>query len=291
MFKKHYDLRAGLQSYLYSAFETQSRTGLPLARPLVLDSPDDRATWTIDDQYMIGDALMFPPAGMHSPTDTNRKVYFPRTAKSWHAWFHNATSYMPGESVQIDTPIMTAPLFVKGGVPVLYKQQPAEEDGILELHVWMPREPATDCAAVNEEHEQLAWSGVYDDDGETTRYKTHGEHWRGRAGFGASRCVRSSQTVGRDANGGAGRLTLHFETISSKHPSGAAVPHERVQWVVRELSDTVAGIDCVVPGSDAEAGEGEVQAAWSHAVEYQELRVTAPLGHHCTVRLLAAEQN
>jgi hypothetical protein len=44
MFKKHYDLRAGLKGYLYSAFEKQSRTGLPLARPLVTSplttSPD-----------------------------------------------------------------------------------------------------------------------------------------------------------------------------------------------------------------------------------------------------------
>ena len=35
MFKKHYDLRAGLANYLYSAFEAQSRTGIPLARALV----------------------------------------------------------------------------------------------------------------------------------------------------------------------------------------------------------------------------------------------------------------
>jgi hypothetical protein len=41
MFKKHHDLRTGLASYLYAGFEAQGRTGLPLARPLLLDSPDD----------------------------------------------------------------------------------------------------------------------------------------------------------------------------------------------------------------------------------------------------------
>ena len=123
MFKKHYSLRAGLKAYLYSAFEKQSRTGLPLARPLVLDSPNDQATWTIDDQYMIGDSLMFPPAGMAGPTSTKRTVYFPHTAQSWHSWFQNATAYKPGQMVEIDTPIMTAPLFVKGGVPIVYKQR------------------------------------------------------------------------------------------------------------------------------------------------------------------------
>jgi hypothetical protein len=63
MFKKHYDLRTGLADYLYSAFEAQSRTGLPLARALVVDSPQDVVTWRIDDQYLLGDALMYPPPG------------------------------------------------------------------------------------------------------------------------------------------------------------------------------------------------------------------------------------
>merc|ERR1719446_1137768 len=87
MFKKHYYLRNGLSNYLYSAFEVQSRTGIPLARPLVVDSPEDHETWRIDDQYLIGDALMFPPAGMDNPISTTRRVYFPRTAISWHSWF------------------------------------------------------------------------------------------------------------------------------------------------------------------------------------------------------------
>ena len=66
MFRTHYELRAGLQQYLYSGYESQSRTGVPLARPLVVDSPEDAQTWRIDDQYFLGDALMVAPA---IPTD------------------------------------------------------------------------------------------------------------------------------------------------------------------------------------------------------------------------------
>ena len=286
MFKQHYDLRAGLESYLYSAFETQSRTGLPLARPLVLGSPDDQNTWTIDDQYLIGDALMFPPAGMDDPTSTNRTVYFPRTAKSWHSWFHNSTSYKPGQSVEVETPIMTAPLFVKGGVPVVYKQQHEPEgDGTLELHVWMPHAVATDCAgdAPAAEDQPLEYSGIYDDDGETTRYKTHGEHWRARAGFGATRCSEASTAL--SDGGGGGQLSLHFEVSHASF----AVTHERVQWIVRELSDAVASVDCSLAAAAGDGGDenaaGEEAVAWSHSMEHQELRVSAPLGHRCTVHL------
>lgn len=105
-FKTHYDLRKGLATYLYSAFEAQSRTGLslspararaarslslththslthpntciagmPVTRALVMDSPDDTDTWHVDDQFMIGSDLMFAPGGMEQSTATSRSVY------------------------------------------------------------------------------------------------------------------------------------------------------------------------------------------------------------------------
>ena len=294
MFKKHYSLRAGLKEYLYSAFEKQSRTGLPLARPLVLDSPDDQNTWSIDDQFMIGDSLMFPPAGMAGPTSTTRTVYFPYTAQSWHSWFHNATSYKPGELVEIDTPIMTAPLFVKGGTPIVYKQQheevrglefpraflsvrpelefnAQEGDGTLELHVWMPH--TTDCSNDSGDS-HVQWSEIYDDDGETTRYKTHGEHWRARAGFGTVRCSKSTRSSGKTG----GSISLHFETSHS----GFAVSHKRVEWVIRELSDTVRRVVCSNRERTQEFSDSDT--VWSHS-EHQELRVVASLGHNCTIEL------
>ena len=49
-------------------------------------------TWAIDDQYMLGDALMMAPAGMDRTNGASRDVYFPDTAPSWHPWFDNSTS-------------------------------------------------------------------------------------------------------------------------------------------------------------------------------------------------------
>ena len=163
---------------------------------------------------------------------------------------------------------MTAPLFVKGGVPVPFKQRHEEEDGTLELHVSMPHTPvATDCEALGAADDEVSWSGIYDDDGVTTRYKTHGEHWRARAGFGAKPC----------AAGAGGRLSLHFEVSHSSY----AVAHERVHWVVRNLPDAVADVSCAWNGS---GGNGETSdVAWSHSAGDRELRVTAPLGHSCVV--------
>ena len=134
------------------------------------------------------------------------------------------------------------------------------------------------CAADALEGE-IAWSDIYDDDGETTRYKTHGEHWRAHAGFSAVRCDANAKT---DT---AGRLSLHFQVSHSSY----AVAHERVQWTVRELADVIADVNCALEGSSQVSNYHEDKVvAWSHSAENQELIVTAPLWHTCIVRLSAA---
>ena len=257
MFRTHYDLRTGLAPYLYSAYESQSRTGIPLARPLVLDSPDDHDTWSIDDQYLLGGALMFPPAGMSGPTSTSRSVYFPRTAPSWHLWFDNSSSFEPGTWATVQTPIMRAPLFVKGGVPVAFRSTAAKENNALGLIVWMPT-LATACKGLDAD---LSWADLYDDDGETTRYKVHGEHWRARAGFVS--CL-------------AGKLELRFDISHSSF----VVAHKQVHWTVRQVPSVPTRITC-------SSGGAVIEATWSHSLEHKQLRVLAPLGHSCSVHFLA----
>jgi hypothetical protein len=144
---------------------------------------------------------------------------------------------------------------------------------MLELHVWMPHTTFVECSSDNG-NSHLQWSEIYDDDGETTRYKTHGEHWRARAGFGTVRC---SKSIGSSGESG-GRIWLHFETSHSSF----AVSHKRVQWVVRELSDTVLRVVCLNGEGAQEVSERETM--WSQT-KHQELRVVAPLGHKCTVEL------
>jgi alpha-glucosidase (family GH31 glycosyl hydrolase) len=153
-FKAQYDLRKGLATYIYSAFEAQGQTSLSLARALVMDLPDDIATWYVDDQFLIGQDLMFAPAGMDKPksTSTVHSVYFPKTATSWHNWFENSTSYKPGLMHAVPTPILQAPLFVKGG-SVLPFQHPDAEEHTLELVAFAP-------AACGDG--VMCWSSAYD---------------------------------------------------------------------------------------------------------------------------------
>jgi len=47
------ELRMRLIPYLHPAFVAYHREGLPPFRALVMDYPDDPATWTVDNQYMM----------------------------------------------------------------------------------------------------------------------------------------------------------------------------------------------------------------------------------------------
>ena len=310
MFRTHWELRDGLAQYLYSAFESQSRTGVPVARALVVDSPADTETWAIDDQFLLGDALMFAPAAVDgNPESTSRLVYFPATAPSWHPWFDantsasaiaiasasasassgNATTYAPGTWATVPTPIMTAPLFVKGGVPVPFRRRggdggdrAATDDytTTLELLVWSPppaslsRAPACATAAT-------AWSEIYDDDGESFRHASHGEYWRARAGFAHCRSSSSSNST---------QLLLRLQ-VSHAHERFAAA-HANVRWVVRGVASAPARVACnAAAATGSNVGAVALAPRWTHAPGTQELHVSVAGGSSspsCSVHIAAS---
>jgi len=55
-------LRNQLAPYICAAAASSAHDGLPLARPLVVDYPDDRNTWWLDRQYLLGPHLLIAAA-------------------------------------------------------------------------------------------------------------------------------------------------------------------------------------------------------------------------------------
>jgi alpha-glucosidase len=99
-------LRQRLIPYLYTLFEECHRTGAPIFRPLLFEFPDDPTTYAIDDQFLLGGAMLVAP--ITRPGREYRHVYLP--AGSWSHWY-------TGD--QIDGPahiIAHAPL----GQPAIY---------------------------------------------------------------------------------------------------------------------------------------------------------------------------
>jgi len=107
--RKYIKLRYQLLPYIYTCIEEAHRTGLPLFRPLVLNFQSDPAVANLDDQFMVGDALMAAP--ILRPSERGREVYLP--AGVWYD-FWTGTRVDAGFR-RFDAPLDHLPLFVSGG--------------------------------------------------------------------------------------------------------------------------------------------------------------------------------
>jgi alpha-glucosidase len=106
-------LRQRLIPYLYTLFEGCHRTGAPILRPLLFEYPEDETTYTADDEFLLGDALLVAP--ITRPGIEHRHVYLPRGC-----WFH----YWTGERfdgpahVLAHAPLGKPPLYVRANTAV-----------------------------------------------------------------------------------------------------------------------------------------------------------------------------
>jgi len=99
-------LRQRLIPYLYTLFAECHESGAPILRPLLFVSPEDETTYTADDEFLLGDAVLVAP--VTRPGIEHRHVYLPQGT-----WFH----YWTGERFDGPAHILAhAPL----GEPPLY---------------------------------------------------------------------------------------------------------------------------------------------------------------------------
>lgn len=108
IYRQYVELRYHLLDYLYDLFENESRTGMPLMRPLMLAYPQDEAVLNLNDEYMVGASLLVAP--VVTPGTRERMVYLP--AGDWVDYW-TGVPYAGQQSIIADAPIDRLPLFVK----------------------------------------------------------------------------------------------------------------------------------------------------------------------------------
>ena len=129
------ELRNRLVPYLYSAYYRYEKEGVPVFRPLVMDYPEDKNVWTLDDCYMMGDALLVAPviAPKEGEKDPGgRTVYLP--AGVWYDFWTNE-KYEGGQEYQIITDRI--PVFAKEGqlLPMAAETQAPGKDSVFTLEI------------------------------------------------------------------------------------------------------------------------------------------------------------
>ena len=112
VFRQYAGLRHRLVPYLYSSAAASARSGLPLMRPLVLAYPEDRNTWSLDRQYLLGEHLLVAPVW---EGETDHEVYLPPGL--WLDYWTDVPRRGPGW-VRYHAPLDRLPLLVRAGAIV-----------------------------------------------------------------------------------------------------------------------------------------------------------------------------
>ncbi|MBE5928776.1 MAG: glycoside hydrolase family 31 protein [Lachnospiraceae bacterium] len=70
------NLRERLKPYVCKYMDIASETGVGIMRPMFLEYPDDKQCYTLEDQYMFGEDILFAP--IVNQGQTEREVYLPK---------------------------------------------------------------------------------------------------------------------------------------------------------------------------------------------------------------------
>uniref|UniRef100_A0A671XDE0 Glucosidase alpha, neutral C n=1 Tax=Sparus aurata TaxID=8175 RepID=A0A671XDE0_SPAAU len=101
-----------LLPFWYTLFHQAHTSGLPPLRPLWVEFPRDESTFSVDNQYMIGGALLACP--VIKPGVEEIKVLLPGSDEVWYD-VHSAESYKGGRTLSLPVTLDTVPVFQRGG--------------------------------------------------------------------------------------------------------------------------------------------------------------------------------
>ena len=149
--EKFINLRYRLLPYIYSTSWEVTSQASTFMRALIMDFPNDRKVYNINDEYLFGKSLLVCPVTDSMYTSQNGtttkthfdkiktwKVYLP-AGKDWYD-FWTGKKLNGGQNIQRETPIDIMPLYVKAGsiLPMGSLRQYAEEkdDSELELRIY-----------------------------------------------------------------------------------------------------------------------------------------------------------
>jgi alpha-glucosidase len=120
------ELREGLLPLLYTLAWRASRSGHPLVRPLFWPSGADPGLLSVDDAFLVGDALLVAPVLEQGAR--RRSVRLP--AGRWYGYWDDEP--FSGEA-EVDAPLGRLPLFVRAGAVL-----PRANGKNIELHLYAP---------------------------------------------------------------------------------------------------------------------------------------------------------
>ena len=153
--EKYLKLRYQLMPYIYSLGYNTYQTGAPYMRALFMDFPNDPKVTDMRDEYMFGPAFLVAPVTEQG--QTSRAVYLPAGA-AWYNYWTNERLH-GGQTIQVNAPIDTLPLFVRAG-SIVPLGEPVENTSEVQKIAKVRVYPGADAKFT-----------LYQDDGNTYAYE------------------------------------------------------------------------------------------------------------------------
>ncbi|CAO3564059.1 unnamed protein product [Mortierella alpina] len=151
--------RYALLPFWYTLFQESSVDGMPIIRPMFTEFPEDEAVFGMDDQYMVGDALLVKP--VTKPGVTRSNVYFAGNEK-WFDIKDYSVEQGPGIR-EVDAPANKIPVYQRAGTIIPRRERPRRSSKAME------NDPFTLVIALDSKGE--ATGRIYLDDGESFNYE------------------------------------------------------------------------------------------------------------------------
>jgi alpha-glucosidase (family GH31 glycosyl hydrolase) len=149
-------LRYAMLPYNYTIAFENSRTGMPMMRPVLFDEQDDDSAPAISSTYLWGPSFLVAP--VVEPGAARKEIHFPTKGSVWFD-FYDGKPHRGGITEVVNTVPGHIPTYVRAGafVPLSKVVQSTRDysSRALELHYWHD-------ASVTSSSGQL-----YDDDGRT----------------------------------------------------------------------------------------------------------------------------
>lgn len=115
-------IRYTLLPYIIQQAEQGAKRGLPLVRAMVLEYPDDPATWRVETQYFFGDHLLIAPTLQPLEESSKHAVYLP--AGTWYNFWTKKKLTSQGEWLFLEpTPLDSVAIWIRSGARLPFAKE------------------------------------------------------------------------------------------------------------------------------------------------------------------------
>ncbi len=150
--------------YWYTLFYEAEKTGVPPMRPVFYEFPEDEEACGLDNQYMLGDALLVHP--IVKPGVNSEAVYFPGSNQVWYDIFTGQKIVHQG-NMNVAVFPDRIPVYQRGGSIIPKKERIRRSSSL------MAHDPFTLHVALDVNGK--AHGTLYMDDGKTYNYRKKNE--------------------------------------------------------------------------------------------------------------------